>query len=66
MIFYQASLQQIFSFLDSSSLGLDEKEVSLSETATAPMDPPKNPSETDFQVCPELVVFQIPPPVEAK
>jgi len=27
MIFYQASLQQIFSFLDSSSLGLTEKEA---------------------------------------
>ncbi|NDE61684.1 MAG: ATPase, partial [Cyclobacteriaceae bacterium] len=27
MIFFQASLQQIFSFLDSSSLGLDEKEA---------------------------------------
>src|SRR5262245_14931552 len=37
--------------------------ASLGATATAPIEPPKNPSLTFFQFLPASVVFQTPPPV---
>jgi hypothetical protein len=39
---------------------------SHSDTATAPIEPPKKPSETFFQLRPPSVVFHTPPPVEPK
>ena len=35
-------------------------------TVTAPIEPPKYPSEIFFHVTPELIVFHTPPPVEPK
>jgi hypothetical protein len=35
-------------------------------TATAPIEPPKKPSETFFQLSPPSIVFHTPPPVAPK
>src|SRR5436189_35966 len=39
---------------------------SPSDTATAPIEPPKKPSETFFHVSPPSSVFHTPPPVPPK
>ena len=45
---------------------VDDVRIGLGATATAPIEPPKKPSETFFHVWPPSVVFQTPPPVEPK